>query len=105
MAIGYTDIVKKGKLVNAESAYIISDSEEPMGICSQRHLSAMIDTDSYTIHRKAKPISKKVIWSSSNPKIANVYGDSYCEVIYAAEYDFKEMSIAPHWYQNQFAPM
>ena len=61
--------------------------------------------DSYTIHRKAKPISKKVIWSSSNPKIANVYGDSYCEVIYAAEYDFKEMSIAPHWYQNQFAPM
>ncbi len=230
---------KKGKRVNAESAHIISDSEEPMGICSQRHLSAMIDTDSYTIRRKAKLISEKVTWSSSNPKIASVnqqgdvtafdkegscyiylrthngitgkiqikvvnyarpegftnynsangyvhimlrdyqteicniatyftklsqnhingvmtiseggnltglpnldniseiktdvekllknfplvteiyYSkkyvrfkmkfdtdeDSYCEVVYAAEYDFEEMSIAPHWYQKQFAPM
>lgn len=137
MAIGYTDIVKKGKLVNAESAYIISDSEEPITeICNiatyftklkENHINGVmtineegslnglpnldnvseIQADVEKI-LKNFPLVTEIYYSRKYVRFKmkfDVYGDSYCEVIYAAEYDFKEMSIAPHWYQNQFAPM
>lgn len=63
---------KKAKVVNAQSIYAELNTGKDMGICSEGKINALVLGDTNTRRNRTKVLSKKIIWSSSNEKIATV---------------------------------